>query len=139
MQFLENQEDENNNLERWGILIFFVFFVLGVSYCTLQNTPYNLNKSRLEDNIKAQYQGKIIIKGLDSANRKIPYYSFKDSIKIYEDDYIMNIVSIGDSIIKKANSSKIEIHKKDTLIVIDYRDVYLYNDTLIRKRARYEK
>lgn len=139
MQFLENPEDENYNFERWGILILVLSVALIGGYLALNSTPYNTNKSALEDNIKAEYQGKVIEKGLDSTNRNIPYYSFKDSIKIYDEDYVLNKVSIGDSIIKRANSPKIEIHKKDTVIVLDYHDAYLYNDTLIRKRARYEK
>lgn len=139
MQFLENQDDQNYTIERYGILILVIVFVLGISYCMLKSTPINMNKTALENNIKAEYQGRIIEKGLDSTNRKMPYYSFKDSKKIYEEDFVLNKVSVGDSIVKKANSPKIEIHKKDTVIVVDYHDAYLYNDTLIKKRARHER
>lgn len=139
MQFLENQENDNYDFERWGILILFIVAVLGISYSMLKSTPYNMNKTALERNIKAEYQGRVIKKGIDSAQHGFPYYSFKNSEKIYEEDYVLNRVSVGDSIVKRANSPKIEIYKKDTLIVLDYHDAYLYNDTIIRKIARYEK
>ena len=139
MQFLENQENDNYDFERWGILILFIVAVLGISYCMLKSTPYNMNNASLEDNIKAEYQGRIVEKGLDSKNRNTPYYSFKDSKKIHEEEYVLDKVSVGDSIVKRANSPKIEIYKTDTLIVLDYHDAYLYNDTIIRKIARYEK
>lgn len=135
MQFLENQENDNYDFERWGVLILFIIAVLGISYCMLKSTPYNMNKTSLEDNIKAEYQGRIVEKGLDSTNRNTPYYSFKDSKKIHEDTYVLDKVSVGDSIVKRANSSKIEIHKKDTIILVDYNDVYLHNDSLIKKRG----
>lgn len=139
MYFIENENDQNYTIERYGILILVIVFVLAISYCMLKSTPNNMNKTALENNIKAQYQGRIIKKGIDSTNHHTPYYSFKDCKKIYEEGFVLNKVSVGDSIVKKANSPKIEIYKKDTVIVVDYHDAYLYNDTLIKKRARYEE
>ena len=93
---------------------------------------HSQNERSLEDNIQSEYQDIVTDKGVDKSNRNTPYIERKHAGKYNEDELIWKYIEVGDSLIKIKGTSKLQIHKKDTLIIVDYKDVFSHYDSLYR-------
>lgn len=112
-----------------GAVIFCTWFFLVSKSC---NDYYARNESDLNNHVQAEYQDVIIDKGVDRNNRNTPYLERKHSGRYSEDELIWKYIEVGDSLVKIKGTSKLQIHKKDTLIIVDYKDVFSHYDSLYR-------
>lgn len=111
-----------------GAVIFCAWLVLVSKSCN----HYVQNEDNLKNHIQAEYQDVVTDKGVDRNNRNTPYIERKNSGKYSEDELIWKYIEVGDSLIKIKGTSKLQIHKKDTLIIVDYKDVFSHYDSLYR-------
>ena len=111
-----------------GAVIFCTWLLLVSKSCN----HYAQNEDNLKDHIQAEYQDIVTDKGVDKNNRNTPYIERKNAGKYSEDELIWKYIEVGDSLIKIKGTSKLQIHKKDTLIIVDYKDVFSHYDSLYR-------
>lgn len=112
------------------IIVFIVFFKDKIVF-TLND--YEQNKEWKKRDYKKEYYGKVIKKGKDRNNHGFLYFQFKDSTKIFDDrEKVWKKISVGDSVVKKANSKFLLIYKPDKMIIVNYDDIFKYRDSLIR-------
>lgn len=94
---------------------------------------YEQNKVWKKQDYEKEYFGKVIKKGKDKRNHGFLYFQFRDSTKIFEDyDKVWKKISVGDSVVKKANSKFLFIYKPKKTITINYDDIFKYRDSLMR-------
>jgi hypothetical protein len=132
-KFWKKNENFNfENLNRFKpllilpLIIWFIYMVSDSSNLSLQN------KKRLEMNIHDEYKDKVIEKGRDKNNRNTPYLIREQTNLYHEDSIVWSKIDVGDTLIKLKNSSLLKIVKKDTIIIVDYRDVYKYWDSIYK-------
>ena len=111
-----------------GVIIFCTWIYLVSKSCN----PYTQNENDLRNHIQSEYQDIVIDKGVDKNNRNTPYIERKHFGKYSEDELIWKYIEVGDSLVKIKGTSKLEIYKKDTLITVDYKDVFSHYDSLYR-------
>lgn len=111
-----------------GVIIFCTLIYLVSKSCN----PYTQNEDDLMNHIQSEYQDVVIDKGVDKNNRNTPYIERKHSRKYPEDELIWKYIEIGGSLVKIKGTSKLQIHKRDTLIILDYKDIFSHYDSLYR-------
>jgi len=116
-----------------AVLPVIVFLIYNVSNTS---NHYKQNEERLERNKEAEYKDVVVEKGRLEYNRNRLYLKRKNSDVYGEDEMIWQKVTVGDSLLKIKDSPILIIKKKDTIITVDYRDIYKHDDSVIRARAR---
>ena len=109
-----------------------ILFCIWLTFVSKLGNHYALNDDNLKNNIKSEYKGIVLEKGIDKANHSSPYIVKKNFGKYFEDELIWQYVEIGDSLVKNKGTSKLKIYKKDTLIIVDYKNVFFHYDSLYR-------
>ena len=73
-----------------------------------------------------------IEKAKDTFNRYSPYIKFYREQKLHIDHIIWQKVKVGDTLEKIKGSSTLKIKSRDTIILIDYKDIYKYWDSIYK-------
>ena len=127
-----NGFDFENFDRRWFIIIFIPIILIVMRKCVTEMSPYKINKDLYKIEVAREYNGIVIKKGRDRYNHNFSFFNLNDSTEISNEDLIWDKISIGDTVIKIKNSRKIEIRKKDRIILIDYYNMYKFRDSLYR-------
>ena len=108
-------------------LIFWFIYMVSDS-----SNLFKQNKKRLEMEIQDEYSDRVIEKGRDKNNRNTPYLIRKKTNLYHIDSIVWSKIDVGDSLIKLKNSSLLKIIKKDTIIIVDYKEVYNHWDSIYK-------
>lgn len=108
-------------------LIFWFIYMVSDS-----SNSFKQNKKRLEMEIQDEYSDRVIKKGRDKKNRNTPYLIRKKTNLYHLDSIVWSKIDVGDSLVKLKNSSLLKIIKKDTVIIVDYKEVYNHWDSIYR-------
>ncbi|ESU23064.1 hypothetical protein FLJC2902T_32280 [Flavobacterium limnosediminis JC2902] len=133
---LENFWKKENNFEninpQYKALLTLLMIVLFICFVALSSNLFEQNKKRLEMELDLEYNDVVIEKGRDKNNRNNPYLILSKTNLYHEDSIIWAKIDVGDSLIKQKKSSLLKVIKKDTVIILDYKDVYKYWDNIYR-------
>ena len=127
-----NGFDFENFDRRWLIIISIPIILIVMQKCVNEMNQYKINSDSYKIEVAREYNGIVIKKGRDRNNHNFSFFNLNDSTEISNEDLIWDKVSIGDTVIKVKNSRKIEIRKKNRIILIDYYNIYKYRDSLYR-------
>jgi hypothetical protein len=108
------------------MIVWFLYNTSKMSNVFLQN------ENRLKSEINDEFKGVIIEKAKDTFNRYSPYIKFYREQKFHIDNIIWQKVKVGDTLEKTKGSSTLKIKSRDTIILIDYKDIYKYWDSIYK-------
>ena len=123
---------ENVSLHIKFLFIVLAFFLFFYEFSKSLNDSER-NKKKLKEEISSSYKHIIIEKMRDSNNRNMPYLTYENGERKYEHMIIWKKIDVGDTLEKINGNSIINIYKKDTTIFADYKDVYMYYDSVNRR------
>ena len=113
------------------LLILPIIAWMTYNYSVMSNYPQQ-NLERLQLDKESQSNDIIVEKGKDKWNRDTPYLKLKNSSRNSYDEIIWNKAEIGYSLVKVKNSATLKLVKKDTVIFIDYNDIYKHWDSIYK-------
>jgi hypothetical protein len=123
---------ENKNINPWSSLLVLPIIVwLLYNYGNMSN-PFLQNKEWLKRKTEVNLEGIVVKHGIDSSNRNTPFIKLKGQEFYHEDREIWKLIEVGDSLSSKKNSPILNIYKKDTIIKVDYREIYKARDSGMR-------
>lgn len=132
-KFWKRIEDFNfENLSSFKPLLVLPLFFWFIYMVSDSSNSFKQNKKRLEMEIQDEYSDRVIKKGRDKNNRNTPYLIRKKTNLYHLDSIVWSKIDVGDSLVKLKNSSLLKIIKKDTVIIVDYKEVYNHWDSIYR-------
>ena len=125
-------EIDFENKNRWTALLALPIVVWFIYHLNYGMNEFQQNKDWLKYKTTENLNGVVAKKGIDSSNRNTPFIKLKYQTFYHEDKEIWQYIEVGDSLSSPRNSPILEIHKKDTILKIDYRNLYWKQDSIIK-------
>lgn len=121
---------ENTNLYKGIVFILLIVAVIWIVSSKRNNDGWDSVIKVMEND---EYCGKVTQKIIDKQNHNTPIIvlSTDKKISLYGNQW--DLISIGDSISKKLNTTIIEVFKKDTLLKINQKE---YIENLKKKNSK---
>ncbi|AJH13367.1 hypothetical protein [Myroides profundi] len=133
--FKDGLDFDNISINPFIPMLAVLCLIVLVAYKCGGENAYTENDRQLKENTLKEFKAVVISQEANKGSRAGSYYILDNDMRFYEREYLYKVIEIGDTLITKQNSTRLEIIKKDTILTIDYlEDIWTAKDRSLRYR-----